>query len=107
MHVDHGPVAGARGLDSDVDVAVVGRRRARHGDRGQAVGTTASVCLLEAETDVARARARATQACGGLLRSSGDDEAALIKASYPGWEDLYGQAIGTLPPDGRGDGGAG
>jgi glycerol-3-phosphate dehydrogenase len=51
--------------------------------------TTASVCLLEAETDVAEGASKGNAGVAvAYYGPPGTDEAGLIAASYPGWEEL-------------------
>jgi glycerol-3-phosphate dehydrogenase len=92
VHADHGPVAGVRGLDSDVDVAVVGGGVLGAAIAARVAATTASVCLLEAETDVAEGASKGNAGVAvAYYGPPGTDEAALIEASFPGWEELTGR----------------
>ena len=89
MTTDRGGLAGRAGADRDVDVAVVGGGVLGTAIAARIAATTASVCLLEAETDVAEAASKGNAGVAvAYYGPPGTDEAGLIAASYPGWEEL-------------------
>ena len=89
MTADRGGLAGRFGADRDVDVAVVGGGVLGTAIAARIAATTASVCLLEAETDVAEGASKGNAGVAvAYYGPPGTDEAGLIAASYPGWEEL-------------------
>jgi glycerol-3-phosphate dehydrogenase len=81
--------AAGSGVDLDVDVAVVGGGVLGTAIAARVAATTASVCLLEAESDVAEGASKGNAGVAvAYYGPPGTDEAELITASHPGWEEL-------------------
>ena len=86
---DRGGRGGGSGAHRDVDVAVVGGGVLGTAIAARVAATTASVCLLEAETDVAEGASKGNAGVAVAYDGPpGTDEAGLIAASHPGWEEL-------------------
>jgi glycerol-3-phosphate dehydrogenase len=88
----HRGPAGGPDAGRDVDVAVVGGGVLGTAIAARVAATTASVCLLEAETDVAEGASKGNAGVAvAYYGPPGTDEARLITASHPGWEALTGR----------------